>query len=146
MKNFKYEVMVVFGPTRQLRTALRVTETGGVSVKKECLDRIIPLGERHFRHAVTEFVGHYHRERNHQGQRNELIERVGPPLPFRGPDPSAAATRRLAQLLRADGVASARTGLVELGRWTGHEGPQQRERERTLCAGNPCCIQCSHRL
>jgi hypothetical protein len=41
-------------------------------------------------------------------------------LSFRGPDPSAAETRRLAQLLRADGVASARTGLVELGRWTGH--------------------------
>ena len=107
--------MVVLRPTRQLRTALRVTETGGVSVKKECLDRIIPLGERHFRHAVTEFVGHYHRERNHQGQRNELIERVGPPCRFEG-----RIRRRLAQLLRADGVASARTGLVELGRWTGH--------------------------
>ena len=76
--NFKYEVMVVPRPTRQLRTALHVTETGGVSVKKECLDQIIPLDERHFRRAVTEFVGHYHRERNHQGQRNELIERVGP--------------------------------------------------------------------
>ena len=76
--------MVVLGPTRQLRTALRMTETGGVSVKKECLDRIIPLGERHFGHAVTEFVGHYHRERNHQGQRNELIERVGPPCRFEG--------------------------------------------------------------
>ena len=44
------------------------------SIKEECLDRIIPLGERHFRHAVHEFVAHYHRERNHQGLSNELIE------------------------------------------------------------------------
>ena len=36
-------------------------------------DRIILLGERHFRRAVTEFVAHYHRERNHQGLDNQLI-------------------------------------------------------------------------
>ena len=44
------------------------------SIKEECLDRIIPLGERHFRRAVAEFVDHYHRERNHQGLENALIE------------------------------------------------------------------------
>ena len=43
------------------------------SIKEECLDRIIPIGERHFRHAITEFVEHYHRERNHQGLDNRLI-------------------------------------------------------------------------
>jgi transposase InsO family protein len=43
------------------------------SIKAECLDRIIPLGERHFRRAVMEFVHHYHRERNHQGLENALI-------------------------------------------------------------------------
>ena len=43
------------------------------SIKEECLDRIVPLGERHFRRAVAEFVEHYHRERNHQGLRNALI-------------------------------------------------------------------------
>ena len=47
------------------------------SIKEECLDRLIPLGERHFRRAVTEFVEHYHRERNHQGLDNALIN--GPP-------------------------------------------------------------------
>ena len=45
------------------------------SIKEECLDRLIPLGERHFRRAVVEFVAHYHRERNHQGLDNELIKR-----------------------------------------------------------------------
>jgi transposase InsO family protein len=43
------------------------------SIKEECLDRIIPIGERHFRHVITEFVAHYHRERNHQGLDNRLI-------------------------------------------------------------------------
>jgi putative transposase len=44
------------------------------SVKHECLDRIVPLGERHFRRVLAEFVVHYHRERNHQGLGNRLIE------------------------------------------------------------------------
>jgi transposase InsO family protein len=43
------------------------------SIKEECLDRIIPLGERHFRRAVREYVAHYHLERNHQGLGNALI-------------------------------------------------------------------------
>ena len=43
------------------------------SIKEECLDRMIPIGERHFRRAVAEFVDHYHRERNHQGLENALI-------------------------------------------------------------------------
>ena len=45
------------------------------SIKTECLDRVVPLGERHLCHLVREFVDHYHRERNHQGIGNELIER-----------------------------------------------------------------------
>ena len=45
---------------------------------------MIPFGERHLRRAIAEYVEHYHRERNHQGLENELIngalvmdERVG---------------------------------------------------------------------
>jgi putative transposase len=48
------------------------------SIKEECLDRIIPIGERHFRRAVVEFVQHYHHERNHQGLENRLI--ADPPV------------------------------------------------------------------
>jgi putative transposase len=47
------------------------------SIKEECLDQMIPLGERHLRRALTDFVIHYHRERNHQGLGNELIDGVG---------------------------------------------------------------------
>jgi putative transposase len=48
------------------------------SIKEECLGRIIPLGERHFRRAIAEFVKHYHLERNHQGLENRLI--MGTPV------------------------------------------------------------------
>jgi transposase InsO family protein len=47
-----------------------------LSIRSECLDRIVPLGERHLRRTVSEFVAHYHGERNHQGLENRLIESV----------------------------------------------------------------------
>jgi putative transposase len=54
------------------------------SIKEECLDRIVPLGERHLRRMLTEFTAHYHSERNHQGLGNDLID--GPePQPPSGP-------------------------------------------------------------
>jgi transposase InsO family protein len=42
------------------------------SIKQECLRHIIPLGERHLRTAIREFVEHYHSERNHQGLGNVI--------------------------------------------------------------------------
>ncbi len=47
------------------------------SIREECLSRVIPLGERHLRWVVSEYVEHYHLERNHQGLGNELIQRPG---------------------------------------------------------------------
>ena len=44
-----------------------------LSIKTECLNRVIPLGENHLRELVQEYVRHYHLERNHQGLDNELI-------------------------------------------------------------------------
>jgi putative transposase len=46
------------------------------SIKDECLAQVIPLGPRHLRHLVTEYLEHYHKERNHQGLGNRLIEPV----------------------------------------------------------------------
>ena len=43
------------------------------SVKSECLERIVLLGEGHLRAAVRAFVQHYHDERPHQGLGNDLI-------------------------------------------------------------------------
>ena len=48
------------------------------SIKQEWLNRVIPLGERHFRQTVSEYVAHYHHERNHQGLGNTLIEGIVP--------------------------------------------------------------------
>ena len=44
------------------------------SIKSECLAQVIPFGERHLRNAMKEYTEHYHRERNHQGLCNELID------------------------------------------------------------------------
>ncbi len=47
-----------------------------LSIKSECLDRMVLFGEGHLRTAVREYVAHYQAERPHQGLENELIDRV----------------------------------------------------------------------
>ena len=44
------------------------------SLKGECLERMIFFGETSLRKAATEFLAHFHGERNHQGLGNRLIE------------------------------------------------------------------------
>ncbi|MEL6397217.1 MAG: integrase core domain-containing protein [Planctomycetota bacterium] len=46
------------------------------SIKSECLDRMIILGERHLRCVLVEYVQHYNQERCYQGLGNGLIEPV----------------------------------------------------------------------
>ncbi len=43
-----------------------------LSIKEECLGRMILFGERSLRHAVSEYLVHYHAERNHQGIGNVI--------------------------------------------------------------------------
>ncbi len=43
------------------------------TIKQECLNRIIPIGEESVRHAVKTFLSYYHQERNHQGLKNKLL-------------------------------------------------------------------------
>ena len=50
---------------------------------------MVPLGERHLREAVAEYVDHYHDERNHQGLENRLINK-----PRHVPDLSGSVARR----------------------------------------------------
>ena len=45
-----------------------------LSIKSECLGRLIPLGEAHLRWAVREYVCHYIAERPHQGLGGALVE------------------------------------------------------------------------
>ena len=44
------------------------------TIKEECLNRMIFFGEHSLHRALHEFTEHYHRERNHQGLDNQLIE------------------------------------------------------------------------
>jgi putative transposase len=43
------------------------------TIKTECLDQFLILGERHLRHLLREFVVHYHTERYHQGLGGRII-------------------------------------------------------------------------
>jgi len=43
------------------------------SVKEECLSKLILFGERSLRSSLSEYVAHYHAERNHQGKSNVLL-------------------------------------------------------------------------
>jgi transposase InsO family protein len=56
-----------------------------LSIKSECLNKMVILGERHLRAAVQDFVDHNHAERNHQGLDNELIAPAADELENEGP-------------------------------------------------------------
>src|SRR5256885_1865527 len=43
------------------------------SVKEECLSRLILFGEGSLRRALTQYMAHFHHERNHQGKGNVLL-------------------------------------------------------------------------
>jgi transposase InsO family protein len=45
-----------------------------LSIKAECLERVVLLGEWHLRRAIKAYMEHYHRERPHQGTGNRLID------------------------------------------------------------------------
>jgi transposase InsO family protein len=43
------------------------------SIRDDCLNHVVLLGEQHLRTVVREYVAHYHTERNHQGLGNALV-------------------------------------------------------------------------
>ena len=48
-----------------------------LSIKSECLSKMVFFGVRSLERAIRSYVEHYHVERAHQGIGNERIERVG---------------------------------------------------------------------
>jgi transposase InsO family protein len=66
------------------------------SIKSECVNRIVPLGETHLRGAIRAFMTHYHEERPHQGLDNQLIS---PATPASGTGP-IRCRERLGGLLK----------------------------------------------
>ncbi|MDP6116833.1 MAG: integrase core domain-containing protein [Planctomycetota bacterium] len=53
------------------------------SIKEECLSKLLLFGEGALKKALSEYVQHYHKERNHQGMDNRLLF-PGPPLSAKG--------------------------------------------------------------
>ncbi len=43
------------------------------SIKRECLSGFIVIGESALQMIISEYLAHYHRERNHQGVGNRLL-------------------------------------------------------------------------
>ena len=64
------------------------------SIKKECPNRMIFVGQVSLRRAVREYLDHYHRERNHQGLGNRLLS----------PAAAASGTGSLRRRTRLGGV------------------------------------------
>jgi transposase InsO family protein len=67
------------------------------SIKDSCLDQLIFFGESSLRRATSEFVLHYHRERNHQGLENKIIRPDFPEFPNHG---AINCRKRIGGLLR----------------------------------------------
>ena len=48
-----------------------------LSLKSECLDRMVLFGQESLNRATREYLEHYHRERNHQGLEGKIVD-AGP--------------------------------------------------------------------
>ena len=68
------------------------------SVKEACLSRLILFGEASLRHALTQYVEHFHHERNHQSKGNVRLFPVVSQAPAR--EGSIRCRQRLAWLLK----------------------------------------------
>ena len=49
------------------------------TVRTECLDHFVIFGQRHLRHLLKEFMGHYLSERYHQGIGSQIIRPMASP-------------------------------------------------------------------
>ncbi len=75
-----------------------IAERWVLSVKSECLNRMILFGEGSLRRALREYGAHFHQERPHQGLGNDLIA----PTPTNGSiTGDVVETERLGGLLRS---------------------------------------------
>jgi putative transposase len=69
------------------------------SVKPECLSKLILFGEGSLRRALTEYIAHFHSQRNHQGKENRLLFPACAPEPTRT-GKGVRCDQRLGGLLR----------------------------------------------
>jgi putative transposase len=88
-------------PVRSPNMAAYV-ERWGQSLRVECLDRILALGETHLNHIVQSYVAYYNQLRPHQSLGNRPLPEADAPdppiLPF--PDAGVVCEKRLGGLLK----------------------------------------------
>ncbi|MFT5042968.1 MAG: putative transposase [Hyphomicrobiaceae bacterium] len=78
--SLRFRIVMEAAGIRPVKTPLQAPNANAYaerfvrSIKDECLNRMIFFGEEHLRHAIDEYLAHYHGERNHQGLGNELID------------------------------------------------------------------------
>src|SRR5215831_15060581 len=63
------------------------------SIKEECLSKLILFGEKPLQRVVSNFLEHYHQERNHQGRGNLLL------FPATVPEPDSRGAIRCRERL-----------------------------------------------
>jgi hypothetical protein len=83
-------------PTPKTPTQNAYAERFVRSIKEECFSHLIVLGEGHLRHAINQYLEHYHQERNHQGRGSTLID---PPPDFGPAEGPVVLKTRLGGLL-----------------------------------------------
>ena len=79
-------IRIIKTPVRSLRASSHAERFVG-TLRRECLDHVLILGERHLRNILAEYVRHYNGHRPHQSRRQE------PPL--RQPDRAVDITVRI---------------------------------------------------
>ena len=103
------------------------------SVKEECLSKVILFGERSLRRALSEYVEHFHAERNHQGKGNVLLFPRGTNIRRDG---SVQCRERLGGLLRYyHQEAACRCSLPTFSLISGHDFRDSRNVRQHLDTG-----------
>ena len=75
-------IPVVCTPVRAPR-ANAIVERFQRSVRQECLDHLLLLGETHLRRALAEYVAYFNQARPHQGRDQRVPVPSGPPAQAR---------------------------------------------------------------
>jgi len=74
LKVSRIVIDLVTAALRWRRLDFRSGQSIQAEIKEECLNRMIFVGQTSLRHAITQYLTHYHDERNHQGLENRLLK------------------------------------------------------------------------
>jgi putative transposase len=95
---------------RPIRTPMRAPKANAYcerligTLRRECLDYLIPIHERHLRRIAREFVGHYNRGRPHSALGPGIPEPIQVHIPASGHRHKLAIGHRVAKALILAGL------------------------------------------